>query len=411
MSQKRKLAAILSADVVGYSRLMGADEQSTITTLTAYREVFSRHIESYSGRVVDASGDALLAEFGSAIEAVRCAADIQEELGARNSELREERRMQFRIGVNVGDVTERDGALFGDGVNIAARLEALANPGGICVSGTVFDQVDGKLPFVFKFEGNKSVKNIAKPVRAYFVDPGGEANRNRRSRFTLRRSRRLPRLVAIAVIWAVLLVIAYFGEEWFDFRKHDVFAMPTGPTIAVLPFTNMDGDSRQDYFADGLTEDIITELSRVRELRVLARNTTFQFKGKSVDVRAVGRELGADYVLEGSVRTDGSQVRVTAQLIEVADGVHLWADKYNRKLEEIFTVQDEITEQIVGAVPSPLQQSTRTRVASKRPENLQAWELVVRANVPPDFSQQWYDDKFSMLEEAISIEPNYARAS
>lgn len=213
MSQKRKLVAILSADVVEYSRLMGAHEQSTITTLTAYREVFSRHIESCGGRVVDATGDALLAEFGSAIEAVKCAADIQEELGARNSELREERRMQFRIGVNVGDVAERDGALFGDGVDIAARLGALASPGGVCVSGTVFDQVDGKLPFVFKFGGNKTVKNIAQPVRAYFVEPGTEANRHTRSRFRFGRPRRLPQLVAIALIWAVLLLIAYFGKE------------------------------------------------------------------------------------------------------------------------------------------------------------------------------------------------------
>jgi len=213
MSQKRKLVAILSADVVEYSRLMGADEQSTSTTLTAYREVFSRHIESYSGRVVDATGDALLAEFGSAIEAVKCAADIQEELEARNSELREERRMQFRIGVNVGDVSEIDGALFGDGVNIAANLGASASPGGVCVSGTVFDQVDGKLPFGFKFGGNKTVKNIAKPVRAYFVELGTEANRHTRSRFRLGRPRRLPQLVAIALIWTVLLLIAYFGKE------------------------------------------------------------------------------------------------------------------------------------------------------------------------------------------------------
>lgn len=213
MSQKRKLTAILSADVVEYSRLMGADEQSTISTLTAYREVFSRHIQSCSGRVVDVSGDALLAEFGSAIEAVRCAADIQEELRARNSELREERRMRFRIGVNVGDVTERDGALFGDGVNIAARLEALANPGGVCVSGTVFDQVDGKLPFVFKFGGKKAVKNIAKPVRAYFVALNGEANKQKGSRFGSGRPRRLRQFVAITLIWAVLLVISYFGGD------------------------------------------------------------------------------------------------------------------------------------------------------------------------------------------------------
>ncbi len=284
---KRKLAAIFSADVVGYSRLMGEDEEATIRTLTEYREVISGFIARHRGRVVDSPGDNVLAEFGSVVDAVRCAVDVQEELKVRNDELPENRRMELRIGINLGDVIAEGERLYGDGVNIAARLEGLADRGGICVSGSVYEQIEAKVPLGFEYLGEQAVKNIRKPVRVYRVRMGTEAV----SRATAE------------------------------------IKPPDKPSIAVLPFVNMSGDPEQEYFSDGITEEIITGLSKIPQMFVIARNSSFTYKGKPVKVQQVGRELGVRYILEGSVRKAGSRVRITAQLIDVQKDRHLWAER------------------------------------------------------------------------------------
>jgi adenylate cyclase len=313
---KRKLAAILSADAKDYSRLMEDDEEPTVRTITAYRELMVTQIQNQNGRVVDAKGDNLLAEFSSVVDAVRCAVEIQKELGRRNAELAEHRKMEFRIGVNLGDVIEEDETIYGDGVNIAARLEALAGGGGICISGTAFDQVESKLGLEFEYLGEQAVKNIRKPVRVYRLRMEGLVP-------TVGMSRELP--------------------------------LPDKPSIAVLPFVNMSGDPEQEYFSDGMSEDIITALSQLPEMFVIARNSTFIYKGKSVNVHQVGRELGVKYVLEGSVRKAGKRVRITAQLIDATTGHHLWAERYDRDLEDIFAIQDEITLKILKALQVKLE--------------------------------------------------------
>jgi adenylate cyclase len=368
---RRKLVTILCADVAGYSRLMADDERATVGTLNAYRDIIRKHVGAHEGRVVDSPGDALLAEFSSAVEGVQCGVEIQQELARRNAQLAEHRRMRFRFGINLGDVIEEDGALYGDGVNIAARLEALAEPGSVCISGTAFDQVDGKLAVVFRSIGEQHVKNIPKPVRAYRLEPASAAS-----------------------------------------SHGSTLAMPSGAAVAVLPFTNMSGDPHEDYFSDGLTEDIITELARFRDLYVMARNTTFQYKGQSVDVAAVGSKLGVRYMLEGSVRRVGSRVRITAQLIEVRSGAHLWSERYDREITDIFAVQDEITGKVVGAmvgVGGALQRAERRAAESKSPERIEAYDLVLRAAVNSG-TPAIYEANKSMLERAVALDPTYARA-
>ena len=314
---KRRLAAILAADVAGYSRLMGDDERATMDTLNAYRAIFRQHIADHDGRVVDTAGDSVLAVFGSVVEAVESAVEVQAQIAVSNADLAEPRRMLFRIGINLGDVIEQDdGSLYGDGVNVAARLESLAEPGGICLSESAHMQAEGKVESAFEDIGEHEVKNIAKPVRAYRV-AGGDA---------------APAAAEPAL------------------------GIPDKPSIAVLPFTNMSGDAEQDYFSDGITEDLITELSRFRELFVIARNTTFTYKGKAVNVEQVGRDLGVRYVLEGSIRKAGNRVRITAQLIDAKTGGHVWAERYDRVLEDIFELQDEITRQMVGTLGVKLEQ-------------------------------------------------------
>src|SRR5215831_11788409 len=311
-SSRRKLAAILSADVVGYSSLMAANEAATVETLKSYRDIIARLVVRRGGRVVNTPGDALLAEFPSAVEAVQAAIEIQKSLEDHNIELESERRMQFRIGVNLGDVIEEaDGTIYGDGVNIAARMEALAEGGGVCISSIVYDAVEGKLSYGFDFLGEQKVKNISRPVRAYRVRSEPKPT-SRPSSHAQRTNGR--------------------------------------PSIAVLPFTNMSGDPDQEYFSDGITEDIITELSKIGGLLVIARNSSFAYKGKSLDMRTVGRELGVRSILEGSIRRVGNRVRITAQLIDAANGAHLWADRYDRDLTDIFAVQDEVTRRIVDAL-------------------------------------------------------------
>ena len=312
---ERRLTAILAADVVGYSRLMGADEEGTLASLKAIRrELVDPRIVEHRGRIVKTTGDGLLVEFASVVDAVRCAVDVQREMAGRNTGVPAETRIEFRVGINLGDIIIDGDDIFGDGVNVAARLETLAAPGGICVSRVVRDQVRDKLAFTFEDMGEQQVKNIARPVRAHRIridSPEAEP----------------PAASA-----------------------EPALTLPDKPSIAVLPFQNMSGDPEQEYFVDGMVEDIITELSRFRALFVIARNSTFTYRGKVVDVRQVARELGVRYVVEGSIRKAGNSVRVTAQLIDAATGSHLWAERYDRSLDDVFAVQEEVTRSIVAAV-------------------------------------------------------------
>ncbi len=332
---RRKLAAILSADVKGYSRLMGEDEKGTVRTLNAYKEVMTNLIQQHRGRVVDAPGDNVLAEFGSVVDAVECAVEIQKELKTRNVDLPENQRMEFRIGVNLGDVIEDGEQILGDGVNIAARLEGLSEAGGICISGTAFDQVENKISIAYRYLGEQAIKNIVKPVRVYRVlmEPG-----------------RVRKVI---------------GQRKGKSRKKTAFPLPDKPSIAVLPFANMSRDPEQEFFSDGITEEIITALSKVPTLFVIARNSTFTYKGKPVRVRQVSEELGVRYVLEGSVQRSGDRVRITAQLIDALDGHHLWAERYDRDLKDIFALQDEITMKILTVIQVKLTREDRLAISEK----------------------------------------------
>lgn len=416
---KRKLTAILSADVVGYSRLMGVDEAATVATLKDYRSLMGAIIARHGGRVVNAPGDALLAEFPSAVEGVQCAVEIQQVLTGRNLELQPERRMEFRIGVNVGDVIEEeDGALYGDGVNIAARMEALAEAGGVCVSSTVYDAVEGKLALGFDFLGEQQVKNISKPVRVHRVRAEPRTPPPRRGGW-----RGLSPPVQLFVIGsaALILLIAAVALTWQAMRvsapvEDPVLALPKGPSIAVLPFANLSGDPEQEYFSDGITEEIITELTRFPEVRVLARNSTFQYKGKPMDVRRIGQELGARYVVEGSVRKASGRIRVTAQLLDAKNGNHLWAETYDQDLTagNIFDVQDEITEKIVATVAGAhgvisragLEQAQRVRFGSLDSYNCVLLAMAYRSAVTPESHLRARE----CLEQAVKEDPKYAEA-
>lgn len=355
----RKLAAILSADIEGYSRLMSQDEVGTIRTLTAYREAMTILIRQYKGRVVDSPGDNLLAEFASVMEAVNCAVEIQRELAERNAEIPSTRKMEFRIGINLGDVVEEEGRIYGDGVNIAARIESLAEAGEICISGTVYDQVKNKLGLQYDYLGEHEVKNIPEPVRIYRVlsFPGAAAHRVVKARSVLKRKWRKMAL-AIAVVLVIIVVGAlvtwnvYFSlppVEGIPEGKKE-FKLPEGPSIAVLPFLNLSGNPNQEFFSDGLTENIITGLSAIPHFFVIARNSTFFYKGKQVKVQQVAKELGVQYVLEGSVQKAKERVRIAVQLIDATTGHHLWAEIYDRELKDIFAVQDDITMKIMTAL-------------------------------------------------------------
>jgi adenylate cyclase len=373
---ERRLAAILAADVSGYSRLMGADEEGTLAALKSHRrELIDPLIAQHQGRIVKTTGDGVLIEFASVVDAVRCAVVVQQGMMDRNANLPESRRIAFRVGINVGDVIVDEGDIFGDGVNVAARLEALAEPGQICVSATVREHVGDKLPIGFTDMGEHSVKNIARPVHVYRVEKWPE-----------------PRIPSARAETAVL-------------------ELPNRPSIAVLPFQNMSGDAEQDYFVDGMVEDIITGLSRIKWLFVIARNSTFTYKGRAVNVKQVGRELGVRYVLEGSVRKAANRVRITSQLVEAESGKHVWAERYDRTLEDIFAVQDEITLSVVGAIEPSLRQAEIERVRRKRPDNLDAYDLVLRAlpHVYPAMPSE-AERALPLLEQAIALEPDYALA-
>jgi len=367
---KRRLMAILAADVVGYSRLMGDDERATIDTLDELRGVFKERVEANQGRVVDMAGDSVLAVFETAIGAVEAAVATQGELAIRNEALPDARRMHFRVGVNLGDIYEKDdGTAYGDGVNVAARLESLADPGGVIISGTTFDQVDGKLNIGFDYLGEKEVKNITKPVRVYRAELG-----------------------------AIETVQVAGGPE------------AKRPSIAVLAFENLSGDPEQEYFADGIAEDLITELSRLRWLQVTARNSSFSYKGQSPDIREVGGDLGVRYVVEGSVRKGGERVRITAQLIDTATGNHIWAERYDRDLSDIFALQDEITETLVGTLQTELGEFERERAHRKPPGSLDAWECYQRGLWHLwQFNAEDMADARRLFRRAGELDPNFAQ--
>ncbi|MEW6688202.1 MAG: adenylate/guanylate cyclase domain-containing protein [Pseudomonadota bacterium] len=368
---QRRLAAILSADAQGYSRLMSEDDAATVRMIATCREAMTQLVQAKHGRVVDMPGDNILAEFGSAVDAVEAAVEIQRKLAACNRDLPEQRRMQFRIGVNLGDVIVEGGRLYGDGVNVAARVEKLADPGGICVSGKVRDEVGRRLGLAFEDLGEHELHNIAGRVRVYRVAAPDAA----------------PQPQAAAT------------------------ARQAKPSIIVLPFTNMSGAAEQEFFVDGLTEDILTDLSRFRELFVISRNTSFKYKGQAVDVKKVAKEIGVQYVVEGSVRRAGNRVRVTVQLIEAEADRHLWAERYDRELEDIFALQDEITRAIVAVLPGRVEAAARDRAERKQTGNMAAYECALEAKVLHHRSQREANAKaYALIERAIELDPNYAHA-
>jgi adenylate cyclase len=371
---ERKLAAIFSADVAGYSRLMGEDEVATIRTLTTYRAALTDLIRRHRGRVVDSPGDNLLAEFASVVDAVQCAVAIQQELKTRNADLPAARRMEFRIGVNLGDVIVEGERIYGDGVNIAARLESLAEAGGMCLSGTVYDQVEGKLALAYDYLGEQTVKNITKPVRVYRV----------------RASATVPTA---------------------NTKSVRTPALPDQPSIAVLPFINMSSDPEQEYFSDGITEDLITDLSKLSGLFVISRNSVFLYKGKAVNPKQVSQDLGVQYVLEGSVRKAGNRVRITAQLVDTDRGYHLWADRYDRELQDIFALQDEITQKIVAALAVKLTEGERERLTRRYTDNLEAYDCYLRGLEYSECATQETNALArQMFEHAIALDPQFATA-
>jgi adenylate cyclase len=373
----RRLAAILAADIAGYSALMGADEEATVRDLKAHQAVVLPMIADHGGRVIDTAGDGILAEFASVLGAVKCALAIQKTMSQRNEAVDPTIRMQFRIGINQGDVVVDDARVYGDGVNIAARPEAIADPSGICISEKVYQEVRGRIVLPYEDLGPQQLKNISEPVHVYRVRTQGTTSGALQTRPAL--------------------------------------ALPDKPSVAVLPFINMSGDPTQDYFTDGITEDVITELSRFSELFVIARNSSFQYKGKSPEIRRVGRELGVQYVLEGSIRRSGDRVRITAQLIDASTAAHRWAERYDRKLEDVFAVQDEIAQTIGAILAAHVNKAEAERVLLKPPATWHAYDYHLRATEA--YSNFWLLFKAEglyevrqLLQRSLSVDPNYARA-
>jgi adenylate cyclase len=415
---KRKLTAILSADVEGYSRLMEEDEAATVETLTAYRETITSLIQQHRGRVVDSPGDNLLAEFASVVDAVQCAVETQELLKVKNAELTENRRMQFRIGINLGDVIEEGNRIYGDGVNIASRIETLADPGGICIAMSVYNQIKKKLVLDYEDLGEHTAKNISEPIRVYRVPLGREAAAVRVGAVKKPKLKRWQ-WAALAVAMVIILVAGALVIQYYVLRPAPIepaslekmaFPLPDKPSIAVLPFVNMSADPKQEYFSDGLTEEIISALSKVPNLFVIARNSTFKYKDKPVNVQQVAEKLGVRYVLEGSVRRTGDKVRITAQLIDAITGRHLWTERYDRELKDIFALQDEITLKIVVAMQVELTEGEQARL-KKEPPNLNAYlkTLEVYALLS-DFRPENIMRIRRLAAEAVALDRNYAAA-
>jgi TolB-like protein/class 3 adenylate cyclase len=366
---ERRLAAILAADVAGYSCLMGVDEEGTLAALKAYRhELIDPKIAEHRGRIVKTTGDGALVEFASAVDAVRCAIEIQRGMAERNSDIPEDRRIEFRIGINVGDIIIDEGDIYGDGVNIAARVETLAMPGAVCISDNAYQQVRGKIAIDFNDMGEQQLKNIAQPTRVYGIRLDGSPTR-------------------------------------------PAPALPDKPSIAVLPFQNMSGDPEQEYFADGIVEEIITALSRMRWLFVIARNSSFTYKGRSVDVKQIGRELGVRYVLEGSVRKSASRLRITGQLIDASSGSHLWADRFDGGLDDIFDLQDQVTANAVGAIAPKLEQAEMDRAKRKPTESLDAYDYYLRGMASVHlWTEEATSEALRLFYKAVELDPDFASA-
>jgi TolB-like protein/class 3 adenylate cyclase len=365
---ERRLAAILAGDVVGYSRLMGADEEGTLTRLNAHRREFLEpKIAEYRGRVVKRTGDGILIEFPSAVDAAHCATEIQKGMSERNHTVSPDKRIEFRIGIHVGDIIIEEGDIFGDGVNVAARLEGIADPGGICISDDTFRQLRDKVNVVFEDAGEQQLKNIERPLRVYRIQLGKTVQK--------------------------------------------ASAPSKRPSIAVLPFQNMSGDPEQEYFADGMVDEIITGLSRIKWLLVTSRNSSFIYKNKPASVKEIAEKLGVRYVLEGGVRKSGSRVRITVQLIDATNDTHLWAEQYDRLLDDVFALQDEITMRVVAAIEPSVRKAEIERVRRQRPENLDAYDLVLRA-MPLVFTRMPREAALAvpLLQDALRLEPNYSSA-
>jgi adenylate cyclase len=416
---KRKLSGILSADAVGYSRLMQEDEAATIRALEDSKSLMRKLIEQFKGIVVDAPGDNLLAEFGSVVDATECAVKIQQELKTKNAELPDNRKMPFRIGVNLGDVVEESDRIYGDGVNIAARLEGLAEPGGICISRTAYDHLKNKLELGYEYLGEHSVKNIAEPVRVYRVlmEPEAAGKVIGEKRFLGKISRR----AAIATIITLIIVagsLAGWAVYLYQSKRIEpasldkmAYQLPDKPSIAVLPFNNLSGNPEQEYFSDGITEDIITALSKHPNLFVIARNSTFTYKGKPVKVQKVAEDLGVRYVLEGSIQKAGQKVRVTTQFIDALKGYHIWSERYDREMKDIFALQDEITLKVLKALDVRLIRGEPGKVLGSGIDSL---EVYIKGLQARNYLYQWNREGIiesrKLTEEIIRIAPQYATA-
>jgi len=392
---ERRLAAILAADVAGYSRLVGIDEEGTLAALRGLRrELIDPGIAGHHGRIVKTTGDGLLAEFASVVDALRCAAAVQRAMAERNAATPADRRLEFRIGIHQGDIVVEDGDIFGDGVNVAARLEALADPGGICVSARVQEDAVGRLDLAFEDLGEQALKNIARPVRVYRVT------------------------LTHPVAGAPRSPLSRNAGEGAERRRHEAgeggsapaLALPDKPSIAVLPFQNISGDPEQEYFVDGMVEEIITALSRIRWLFVIARNSSFTYKGQAIDVTQVGRELGVRYVLEGSVRKGGNRVRITGQLIDAATGAHLWADRFDGLIEDVFELQDRVASSVAGVIEPALQAAETARSAGRPTDDLTAYDLYLRAYAMAWSSAGQIPEALCLLEQAIARDPRYGPA-
>ena len=413
---ERKLAGILYADVAGYSRLTGEDEDATHRRLSEYLDRIAETITQHHGEVMHYAGDAVLAKFDTVVDALSSAAAIQTDLSTRNQALPDERKVQFRIGVNMGDVIIDRGDIYGDGVNVAARLESLAEPGGICISESVRSAIGKKLPLEYEFLGEQQIKNITEPVKAYHARLKSGAVLPAP---TARPRRPMRHLIAASAAATVLIIgvgVVTWGQPWRTSEEPAsverlAFPLPDKPSIAVLPFANMSGDPEQDYFVDGMTDDLITDLSKMSGLFVIARNSSFAYKGKSPDVRQVSRELGVKYVLEGSVRRAGEQVRINAQLIDSTTGGHLWADRYDGRIDDVFALQDKVTAKIVTSLALQLTAAERQRVARPETDNvvaydafLQGWEHL-RRQTADEFAKA-----LPYLKKAVELDSNYGRA-
>ena len=420
---KRKITAILSADVKGYSRLMGEDEEWTLRTLNAYKEVMRSLVQQHRGRVVSTPGDNVLADFASVVDAVQCAVEIQQVLRAKNAMLPENRRVEFRIGINLGDVIEEEDSIYGDGVNIAARMESLAEAGGICISESAYQQIENKLPLRYDYMGEHEVKNIAKPVRVYRARIEAEAAPSKLGEEKKPAERRLSKaalaIVAVVVIAGAVILYQFIlrpSHPKMEVASKEKMALPLpdNPSIAVLPFVNMSEDLKQEFLCDGMTEAIITALSKVPRMFVIARNSTFIYKGKPVEVKQVSEELGVRYVLEGSVQRSGDRVRITAQLIDALTGNHLWAESYDRDLKDIFALQDEITTKILTAVRVELTEGEQAFAVEKYYKGKQGLDCYLKI-----MEGQKYQELFTfegnerarrIAEEAVAMCPEVPTA-